>query len=145
MLVVKMNIVRLDKDLPLPAYQTEQAAGLDLHAVDDAVILPEEIKVIKTGVKVEIPEGFEGTIRGRSGLAFKHRIYVTHIGTIDADYRGELLVMLTNRGSEAFTIRRGDRIGQLIISPVARVELNEVTELGSSQRGDKGFGSTGTN
>jgi dUTP pyrophosphatase len=146
---VTIKVMRLRPDaspLPLPKYQTEHAAGLDLLAdVPEPVVLqPFERAAIPTGLAVEIPPGFEGQVRPRSGLALKAGITCLNSpGTIDADYRGEVKVILGNLSREAFTVRRGDRIAQLVISPVARVALAEVDELGDSDRGAGGFGSTG--
>ena len=146
---VTIKVMRLlphPSPLPLPKYQTEHAAGLDLLAdVPEPVVLqPFERAAIPTGLAVEIPPGFEGQVRPRSGLALKAGITCLNSpGTIDADYRGEVKVILGNLSREAFTVRRGDRIAQLVISPVARVALAEVDELGDSDRGAGGFGSTG--
>lgn len=137
-------------DLPLPSYATEEAAGIDLraaiaHEAGHAIaIMPGGILSVPTGIEVEIPKGYEGQVRGRSGLAFNHNVFVPHAGTIDSDYRGEIRVIIKNEGREAFMLRRGDRIAQLVISPVARVIIEEATELSSTERGRGGFGSTGT-
>lgn len=134
------------KDLPLPAYMSEHAAGLDLYAAnaDPITIAPGEIKRIPTGLFLEIPPGYEGQVRARSGLALRHGLMLPNApGTIDADYRGELQVILGNCGREPYTIERGTRFAQLIIAPVARVEVVEVTELTESMRGGGGFGHTG--
>lgn len=130
----------------LPAYQTEHAAGMDLlAAVDGAVILgPGEVAAVPTGIRLEIPPGFEGQVRPRSGLALRHGIGIPNApGTIDADYRGEVRVLLVNLGREAFTIRRGERIAQLVFAPVTRAVLDEADELTETRRGDGGFGHTG--
>lgn len=131
-------------DLPLPVYQSDGAAGLDLYADEgfDKVIYPGACLAIGTNVAVEIPEGYEGQIRGRSGLAFKHGV-LGHVGTIDSDYRGEIKALLYNTLGSYFVVRQGDRIAQLVIAPVVRVTLEAVGELGDSARGEKGFGSTG--
>lgn len=135
--------------LPFPAYQSSGAAGLDLYAdLDRAVgalwVDPGQLVSVRTNVAVEIPEGYEGQVRGRSGLAFKYGV-IGYVGTIDSDYRGEIKALLFNAGDKAFRISRGDRIAQLVISPVARVALEAVDELSDSARGEQGFGSTGTN
>src|SRR5919106_6738166 len=146
---VTIKVMRLrphPSPLPLPRYQTEHAAGLDLLAdvPEPLVLRPFERAAIPTGLAVEIPPGFEGQVRPRSGLALKAGITCLNSpGTIDADYRGEVKVILGNLSREAFTVRRGDRIAQLVISPVARVALAEVDELGDSDRGAGGFCSTG--
>jgi dUTP pyrophosphatase len=133
-------------DVPLPAYQTTGAAGMDLYwdfdGYEVTTFEPGEFGELSTNVAVEIPEGFEGQVRGRSGLAFRFGV-VGYNGTIDSDYRGEIKALLFNFGDDPVTIRRGDRIAQLVISPVARVELERVEELSDSVRGENGFGSTG--
>jgi dUTP pyrophosphatase len=129
-----------------PAYQTEHAAGMDLHAAVDAAvtIAPGEVVAVPTGLRLEIPPGYEGQIRGRSGLAAKHAIGVPNApGTIDADYRGEVKVLLVNWGRASFTVTRGERIAQLVVAPVAHATLEVVTELSATVRGDGGFGHTG--
>ncbi len=133
-------------DLPLPQPATEFSAGCDLRAAIDSelVLLPMKRMLIPTGIAIAIPEGFEGQVRPRSGLAWKHGITVTNSpGTIDADYRGEVQVILQNLGEEPFHIQRGDRIAQLVIAPVVHVRLEQVTELPSSERGAGGFGHSG--
>ena len=141
---MKLKIKRLNKDAIIPAYQTPLSAGFDLHSIEDYIIKPMERKLIKTGLAFEIEEGYEVQIRPRSGLAFKHGITVLNSpGTIDADYRGEIMVLLINLGSEDFEIKRGDRIAQAVISPVIQAEFIEVKELSQTKRGKGGFGSTG--
>ena len=134
--------------LPLPAYETPQAAGMDLRAAapEDApvVLHPGDRYAVPTGLAFALPEGFEGQVRPRSGLAAKSGITCLNTpGTIDADYRGEVKVILINLGAEAVTIRRGDRIAQLVIAPVVRATWAEVDELDETARGEGGFGSTG--
>ncbi|MFZ5587197.1 MAG: dUTP diphosphatase [Thermodesulfobacteriota bacterium] len=132
--------------LDLPAYMTAEAAGLDLPAAlaEPISIAPGAIVKVPTGFKLAIPPGHEGQVRPRSGLAVKHGLTVVNApGTIDADYRGEVMVALINLGPAAVTIARGDRVAQLVIAPVARAELTEVDELPSSRRGEGGFGHTG--
>lgn len=134
--------------LPLPAYETAQAAGMDLRAAvpEDAphVLRPGDRHAVPTGLALALPEGFEGQVRPRSGLAFKSGITCLNSpGTIDADYRGEVKVILINLGQEPFVIRRGERIAQMVIAPVTRAELSVVTTLDETQRGSGGFGSTG--
>jgi len=132
------------KDLPLPARQTPQSAGLDLHAKIDTVIKKGERALIPTGIRIALPFGYEAQVRPRSGLALKHGVTVLNTpGTIDADYRGELCVLLVNWGEEDFTVVRGDRIAQMIIKKVEMVEFEEVSELPDTLRGDGGYGSTG--
>ncbi len=127
----------------LPAYNSAGAAGLDLSADGNYVLPPGRIVAISTGLAVEIPVGFEGQVRGRSGLAFNHNIFAPHIGTIDSDYRGEIKILLENRGTVSFEIKSGDRVAQLVIAPVARVTISLVSELTETVRGGNGFGSTG--
>ena len=133
-------------DLPLPSPATSRAAGHDLcAAVDsDLVIAPGDRVLIPTGFKIAVPDGYEAQIRPRSGLALEHGVVLPNSpGTIDADYRGELRVILGNIGREDFTVRRGDRIAQLVIAPVVRAEWDEVASLDETPRGTGGFGSTG--
>ena len=134
------------RDLPLPAYASEHASGLDLRAAVDAPLdlAPGERRAVPTGLRLEIPPGFEGQVRPRSGLALHHGVTVANApGTIDADYRGELQVILVNLGDRPFTIRRGERVAQLVLAPVARAEMVECEALGETTRGGGGFGSTG--
>lgn len=135
-------------DLPLPAYETADAAGMDLRAAVDAdeplVLKPGSRFAVPTGLSMAIPTGFEGQVRPRSGLAFKSGITCLNTpGTIDADYRGEVKVILVNLGEEDFTIRRGDRIAQMVIAPVIQSAWVEVESLDDTVRGVGGFGSTG--
>ena len=133
-------------EVPLPAYQTEGAAGLDLCAavVDAVVIPPGERRFVPTGLAIAIPPGFEGQVRPRSGLARKHGIGIVNSpGTIDSDYRGEVGIVLINHGREPFVVEQGARIAQLVIAPVARAEIVVVTELDETNRGEGGYGSTG--
>lgn len=144
----RLEIVRLEhnQDLPLPKYETKGSAGLDLPAAIDGeiVIAPLGRAVVPTGLQMAIPEGFEGQVRPRSGLAFRHGLSVTNSpGTIDSDYRGEVKVLLVNLGSEPMSITRGMRIAQLVIAPVQQTLIVEVEELDATQRGAGGFGSTG--
>lgn len=143
-------VVRLahNPDLPLPAYETADAAGMDLRAAvpeDEPLVLkPGARHAVPTGLSFAIPSGFEGQVRPRSGLALKSGITCLNSpGTVDADYRGEVKVILINLGAEDFTIRRGDRIAQLLISPVVQAAWSEVVSLDETARGAGGFGSTG--
>ncbi len=134
------------KGLPLPAYQTEQSAGMDLYAcTHEAVTLqPGEIRLVPTGIKIAIPDGYEAQIRPRSGLAFRHGISMVNTpGTIDADYRGEIKVIMINHGQSAFTFEHGERIAQMIFTPVVQGVFTETKSLDISERGDGGFGHTG--
>lgn len=139
-----------DADLPLPAPATPESAGLDLRAAvpGEIVLAPGERVLVPTGFAVAIPPGFEGQVRPRSGLALRHGITIPNApGTIDSDYRGEVAVLLQNGGSEPFRLRRGERIAQLVIAPITFAELQEVPspdDLGTTERGSGGFGSTGT-
>ncbi len=131
------------RDLPLPDYATAQAAGLDLLAAAAVEIAPMGRALVPTGVALELPEGFEGQVRPRSGLAVRHGVTVLNApGTIDADFRGEIHVLLWNAGPDEFTITRGMRIAQLVVLPVPAVELVEVGELPETERGVRGFGSS---
>ncbi len=146
---ITVNILRLPHSdgLPLPKYATAEAAGMDLHAAvgSPTPITRGGIVLIPTGFAVEIPVGFEGQVRPRSGLAAKQGVTLPNSpATIDADYRGEILVPLINLGTTDFLVERGARIAQLLVLPVPRVEWVEVTALSASARGEKGFGHTGT-
>jgi dUTP pyrophosphatase len=143
--VIKVRRVR-PSSLPLPRYQSAHAAGMDLLADIEVSleITPMGRAAVPTGIAVEIPPGFEGQVRPRSGRALEEGLtLVNSPGTVDADYRGEIKVLLVNLGSAPITIRPGDRIAQLVIAPVARAELVEVAELEPSSRGGGGFGHTG--
>lgn len=134
------------KDLPLPKFMTKGSAGMDLYAnIENEIILNQgNIKLIPTGIAINLPDGFEAQIRPRSGLALKHGIsFVNTPGTIDSDYRGEINVIMINFGDGPFTIKRGDRIAQMIINRVEIPEIVEINELGETTRGSGGFGSTG--
>ncbi len=144
--LVKVRRTRPSTDLPLPKYATPGSAGLDLYAdLDVPLVLGSlERSAVPTGLAFEIPEGFEGQVRPRSGLALKQGLTCLNPpGTIDADYRGEVKVILVNLSKESATIRRGDRVAQLVIAEVARAELKEVDALSDTSRGSGGFGSTG--
>ncbi|MCK7615291.1 dUTP diphosphatase [Roseibium sediminicola] len=147
-MTVTLELKRLDhgRDLPLPAYQSELAAGLDLTAaVETPVTLaPGERTLVPTGLAMALPAGYEAQVRPRSGLAAKHGITVLNTpGTIDADYRGEVKVILINLGDAPFEIVRGERIAQMVIAPVLQAEIHEVEALSETLRGTGGFGSTG--
>ncbi|WP_206930243.1 dUTP diphosphatase [Roseococcus thiosulfatophilus] len=131
-------------DLPLPAYATEGAAGMDLLAARDMVLPPGGRALVPTGIAVALPEGHEMQVRPRSGLALKHGVTVLNApGTVDADYRGEVGVILLNTGDAPFAIARGDRIAQAVFAPVTRAGFEEVVVLPETRRGACGFGSTG--
>ncbi|HTS82201.1 MAG TPA: dUTP diphosphatase [Myxococcaceae bacterium] len=132
--------------LPLPHYQSDQAAGLDLCADIEGewTLAPLARRAVPTGIAIALPPGYEGQVRPRSGLALRHGITcINSPGTIDADYRGEIQVLLVNLSGEPYTLRRGERIAQLVVAPVVRGELEEVDTLPTTVRGEGGFGSTG--
>jgi dUTP pyrophosphatase len=146
---IELRIERLPhaEGLALPEYQTPGSSGMDLRAAlgEPVVIESGGRALIPTGLKIDIPAGYEGQVRTRSGLAASRGVAVLNSpGTIDADYRGEVKVILINLGEDPVTIERGDRIAQLVIAPVAHVTIAEVVEVGETTRGDGGFGSTGT-
>jgi len=143
---IKITRLKGNKDLPLPEYESEGSSGMDIRAsVKEPVLLkPGEIRLIPTGLSVSVPPGYEAQMRPRSGLALHNGIgMVNSPGTIDSDYRGEIGIIMINWGNEPFTIRRGDRIAQMIISRVYRAELAEVDDLDATSRGQGGFGHTG--
>jgi dUTP pyrophosphatase len=143
---LSIAIVRLPHgaDLPLPAYATAGAAGMDVVAAEDLILAPGARHAVATGFAIAIPEGYEVQVRPRSGLALKHGITCLNTpGTIDADYRGEVKVILANLGPEPFAVKRGERIAQLVPAPVQRARFEEVDALDDTARGAGGFGSTG--
>ena len=145
--MIKVGIKRLanGQDLPLPAYETAGAAGLDLRAAEAITLRPGTRCLMPTGIAIALPQGFEAQVRPRSGLAVKHGVTVLNApGTIDSDYRGEVKVPLINLGQEDFIIARGDRIAQLVIAPVSRISWSELETLDETVRGAGGFGSSGT-
>jgi dUTP pyrophosphatase len=149
-MTVKVRVLRLPhgEGLPLPSYQSNHAAGLDLVAAvpreQPVKLAPGARALIPTGFALELPQGHEAQVRPRSGLALKAGVTLLNSpGTIDADYRGEVMVILVNHGSEPFLVQRGDRIAQLVIAPVASVEIVAVETLAKTERGQGGFGSTG--
>jgi dUTP pyrophosphatase len=130
--------------LELPRYETDGSAGLDLRADEPFTLAPGERRLVPTGLAVEIPQGHEGQVRPRSGLAARHGVGMVNApGTIDSDYRGEVMVILVNHGQAPVSFSRGDRIAQLVVAPVTRAELVLVEALSDTTRGDGGFGSTG--
>ena len=146
MIEIAISLKRLPhgNGLPLPAYATEHAAGMDVVAGEALVLAPGARHAVATGFAIAIPEGFEVQVRPRSGLALKHGVTCLNTpGTIDADYRGEVKVILANLGSAPFPIMRGDRIAQLVPAPVQRARFEEVDALDDTARGQGGFGSTG--
>lgn len=147
---IKVDVRQLPhaEGLALPSYQSSQAAGLDLIAAiperAPLVLAAGRHTMVPTGLVIALPDGFEAQVRPRSGLAARHGVTVLNSpGTVDADYRGEINVLLVNLGSEAFTIRRGERVAQMIVAPVTRVELVRAAALPATPRGSGGFGSTG--
>lgn len=147
---MKLKIQRIDNsiDNPLPFYATDHASGLDISSSskNEIVLQPMETKLIPTNLIIEIPVGFEGQIRPRSGLAIKHNIGIINSpGTIDADYRGELKILLTNFGSRAYIVKFGDRIAQLIINKIEKAEIEVNNNLSKTKRDSGGFGHTGLN
>jgi len=140
---LRIRVKRLDEDLPLPSYQTEGSSGLDLYSSEDCVLAKGEFRTISAGIALEIPPGYEGEVRPRSGLASKFGLGVLNSpGTIDSDYRGEIKIILFNFGKEDFEIKKGNRIAQLVFTRVEKVVLVETGELDSTKREDGGFGST---
>ena len=144
---VRVSVLRLPgaEDIPLPSYMTKQAAGMDLCAAveTDVTIFPGERKLIPTGLIMALPDGFEAEIRPRSGLALKHGVtLVNSPGTIDADYRGEIKVILINHGREAFIVKRGDRMAQMVVQRICRVSWELGKEASRTERGENGFGHT---
>ena len=143
---VPVAILAHGEGLPLPDYASADAAGLDLHAAVDGelTLSPGARALVPTGLKIALPAGFEGQVRPRSGLAVKHGVTVLNApGTVDADYRGEVMVALVNLGAEPFIVERGMRIAQLVVAPVTRAVLTQVADLDETARGGGGFGSTG--
>jgi dUTP pyrophosphatase len=144
--VTEVAILRLSHGdgLPLPAYETAGAAGMDLRAAHDHVLKPGKRTLMPTGFAIALPQGFEAQVRPRSGLAVKHGVTVLNSpGTIDCDYRGEIKVPLINHGESDFEVKRGDRIAQMVVAPVARAMWREVPSLDETVRGAGGFGSSG--
>jgi dUTP pyrophosphatase len=144
--VIDIAVKRLPhgQGLPLPAYATHGAAGMDVVAAEAVTLAPMARHAVATGLALAIPDGYEVQVRPRSGLALKHGITLPNTpGTIDSDYRGELKIILVNLGGEPFEIRRGDRIAQLVVAPVQIGRMVEVADLDETARGDGGFGSTG--
>ena len=143
-ITIRVKRLRHGEGLPLPAYATAGAAGMDVVAAEELELMPGQRHAVATGLAIAIPDGYEVQVRPRSGLALKHGITVPNTpGTIDSDYRGELKVILINHGDGPFPIRRGDRIAQLVAAPVQRANFAEVDDLDATTRGTGGFGSTG--
>ena len=143
---VNIKITKIKNDAQIPKYQTDGASGMDLCAcIDENVVLkPLERRLVPTALKMELPKGYEAQIRPRSGMSIKHGITLVNcVGTIDEDYRGELCVPVINLSSEEYTIKNGDRIAQIVISPVTKAKIEVTSELSDTDRGCGGFGSTG--
>ncbi len=145
--MTKIQIKKLSNTVSIPKYETAGSSGMDIaaHIENNIIINPGEKALVSTGFSVAVPKGYEIQIRPRSGLAAKKNITVLNTpGTIDADYRGEIKVILINLGKEKFVIENGERIAQMVVCPVVQANLEEVEELSSTERGSSGFGSTGT-
>lgn len=144
MTTVEIKRLPNNDDLPLPAYETAGAAGLDLRAAEAVTLKPGGRHLVSTGLSIALPQGYEAQVRPRSGLAVKYGVTVLNSpGTIDCDYRGEIKVPLINHGEDDFVIARGDRIAQMVIAPVTRISWSEVAALDDTARGAGGFGSSG--
>ncbi|MCS7213645.1 MAG: dUTP diphosphatase [Candidatus Calescibacterium sp.] len=141
--MLELKVKLLTDTAKLPIYATENSAGMDLFSDEETEIQPFEIKAVRTGISVEIPQGYEGQVRPRSGLALKGITVANAPGTIDSDYRGEVKVILINLSRETFKVEKGMRIAQLIISKYEKVQIKEVDKLSETKRGEGGFGSTG--
>ena len=145
--MIKIQIKKLSDSVTIPKYETPGSSGMDIaaHIADNIIINPGEKALVSTGFSISIPEGYEVQIRPRSGLAAKKNITVLNTpGTIDADYRGEIKVILINLGKEKFVVKNGERVAQMVVCPIVQVHLEEVKELSETVRGSGGFGSTGT-
>lgn len=138
---MQIRVKRLHSDAILPKYAKPGDSGMDLHALEKELLEPGEVRAIRTGIALAIPEGYEGQVRPRSGLSCDGAIAI--LGTIDSGYRGEIKIIVHNADAYSYLIRQGDRIAQLVIAPVATAELVEVDELDETERGSDGFGSTG--
>jgi dUTP pyrophosphatase len=141
---MKLKVLRLDKSAIIPKYEHSNDSGLDLFSVEETEVAAGETELIRTGISIELPPGTEAQIRPKSGIALKHQITVLNTpGTIDEGYRGEIGVILINHGKKSFKITQGMKIAQMVITPVVRVEVEEVNNLSHTSRGTGGFGSTG--
>lgn len=139
-----IKIKKLHENAIIPSYQTSEAAGFDLHSIDELIIKAGERALVKTGFAIALPSGYELQVRPRSGLALKNGITVLNSpGTVDSDYRGEIMVILINHSNEDFAIKQGDRIAQGVVQAVLQARFEEVVELDNTERGSGGFGSTG--
>lgn len=141
---MNLKIKRITTNAIIPKYANPGDSGMDLFSVEEKLLMPGEVSLIKTGLKIQLPSGFEAQIRPRSGLALKNSITVLNTpGTIDEGYRGEIGIILINHGNSPFKVETGMKIAQMVICPVYRVDIEEVNELTSTERGEGGFGSTG--
>jgi len=141
---MKVKIKKLIENAIIPQYQTAKSAGFDLHSIEDYTIQPNERVLIKTGISMAIDDGYELQIRPRSGIAYKHGITVLNSpGTVDSDYRGEIMILLINHSNDEFIIQVGERIAQGVINQIVQASFDEVDELNDTDRGSGGFGSTG--
>lgn len=140
----KLKVERISEKAKLPCYANEGDAGLDLYSIEEVILGPGEHKLIHTGIKIELPKNTEAQVRPRSGLALKHGITLVNTpGTIDEGYRGEIGIIVINHGKEEFKVTEGMKIAQMVVKPVWRVDVLEVSTLSDSERGEGGFGSTG--
>ncbi|GIW22087.1 MAG: deoxyuridine 5'-triphosphate nucleotidohydrolase [Candidatus Sericytochromatia bacterium] len=141
---MKLKVKKIVKDAILPSYAHEGDAGLDLFSIEEKIIMPNESAFIRTGIKIELPKNTEAQIRPRSGLALKHCITVLNSpGTIDYGYRGEICIILINHGKNAFKVKKGMKIAQMVVQKILNVSVIEVEELSETKRNENGFGSTG--
>lgn len=141
---MKVKILKTDSELPTPKYAHEGDAGMDLYSAEELVLKPGEHRLVQTGINIAVPEGYEMQVRPRSGLAYKHGISVVNApGTIDAQYRGPVGVILINHGKEDFDIKKGERIAQMVLNKFESFDFEEVENLDETERGEGGFGSTG--
>jgi len=141
-----LYIKKLHEDAKIPSYAHDKDSGMDLYAIEDNLIYPNECKAIKTGLSIELSEGVEAQIRPKSGIALNHSVTVLNTpGTVDESYRGEIIVLLINHGCDTYFIEKGKKIAQMVICPVIRVDIKELKDLSDTSRGFGGFGSTGLN
>lgn len=141
---MKIKILKTDRELPTPKYAHTGDAGMDLYSSEELILKPGEHRLVQTGIKIAVPPGYEMQVRPRSGLAYKHGISVVNApGTIDAQYRGPVGVILINHGKEDFEIKKGERIAQMVLNKFESFDFEEVEELDETKRGEGGFGSTG--
>ncbi len=142
---IKVKIEQVDKELPLPKFATKGSVAVDLHSAESFTLNPKEFRKVSTGIKLAVPEGYEGQVRPRSGLAAKNGISIVNTpGTLDSDYRGILYVLLINHGHDYFHVKKGDRIAQLVINKIELFDWEVTDNLDETERGEGGFGHTGT-